>query len=73
MATQSYQSQLEEVQAAITKVLSGQSYAMSSGDGSTISVTRANLDILHDREMQLRKLVSRETRGGIKVIGGTPV
>lgn len=73
MATQSYQSQLEEVQAAITAVMAGQSYSIATSDGSSITVTKANLDTLQKREVFLRKQVDRENRGGIRVRGATPV
>ena len=57
MAIQSYTSQLEEVQTAITKVLGGQSYSITSPDGTTITVGRADLKTLQDREAWLRQAV----------------
>ena len=73
MATQSYQSQLEEVQAAITAVMSGQSYSISGSDGQSFTVTKANLKDLMERELFLRRQVDREARGGIRIRGASPV
>ena len=58
MAIASTQTQLEEVQAAITAVLSSQSYRI--GD---ITYTRANLSDLQEREDALLKRYNRENRG----------
>lgn len=65
MAIQTYTEQLEEVQAAITKVLGGQSYSIG---GRTL--TRADLDALQKREVWLRQQVARETNGGMKIRRG---
>lgn len=71
MAT--YAEQLEEVQTAITKVMTSQSYTISTPTGSR-TVTRANLSELEAREKWLQKQVDAEANGGtIRVIGGTPV
>ncbi len=69
MAIKTYTEQLEEVQAAITAVMGGQSYAMPSGR----SMTRADLGTLQEREKWLRQMVTREQRGGIRIRGATPV
>lgn len=70
MATQSYQLQLEEVQAAISAILTrGQRYQI--GDRS---LTRADLPALTAREKYLRKMADREASGGgMRVRYGTPV
>lgn len=69
MATKSYQDQLEEVQAAITVIVTkSQSVTVNSR-----SYTRANLKDLHDMEMKLRSLADRESRGGARIRGVTPV
>lgn len=63
MAIESYQDQLERVQAAIAAIESGtQSYTMG---GRTMS--RGNLADLYKRETFLRKRVNRQKRGGIRV------
>lgn len=59
MAIRTYTEQLEEVQAAISKVLVGQSYSMG---GRTL--TRADLASLQKREEYLRPLAEREGNGG---------
>ena len=69
MAIKTYTEQLESVQAAIEAIETGaQSY---SAEGQ--SVTRADLNALYAREARLQKLVARESRGGIRVRGATPV
>lgn len=69
MAIKTYTEQLEEVQAAISKIeTKGQSH---SAEGR--SMTRADLDALYRREQHLRAMVDRENRGGISVRAGTPV
>lgn len=71
MAT--YAELLEEVQEAITKVMQGQSYSITTPTGSR-TVTRANLVDLTAREKWLRSMVDGEQNGGsIRVTGGTPV
>ena len=73
MATTDYQTQLENVQAAIAAIEDGgQSYSISTSTGSR-SVSRSDLGTLYERESHLRKLVNREARGGARVTGGTPV
>lgn len=73
MTTTSYQTQLESVQAAISRIEEGgQSYTISTASGQRV-VTRADLDTLYKREDRLRRLVARESRGGISVRGGTIV
>lgn len=65
-----YSEQLDEVQAAIETIESGaQSYTGPSGR----QVTRADLKTLYDREERLMEKVRRESRGGIRVRGVTPV
>lgn len=60
MAIKTTTEQLEEVQAAITAVMAGQSYKL---DG-TISVTKANLAELTKREEMLLSRYRRENRSG---------
>lgn len=68
MATTSYQTQLEEVQAAISALVSGgQSYSIGGR-----SLTRADLQSLLDWEAKLRIRAAREASGGIRVRGATP-
>jgi len=55
MAVKTTLEQLEEVQAAITKVIAGQAVSI---DG--ISITRASLDKLHEREEILLNRYYRE-------------
>jgi len=66
MAIKTTLEQIEEVQAAITAIMSGQSYSMSGR-----SLTRANLKELSDRETILLTRYRRETSGGIVVNVGT--
>lgn len=73
MPVKTYAEELEEVQAAITKVMSGQSYSITTPTGSR-SVTRADLASLEAREKWLRRMVDNEENdGSMQVIGGTPV
>lgn len=73
MAVKTYSEQLEEVQNAITAILTGaQSYTFS-GPGAGRTVTRANLGDLQKREEWLRAKVDVEDRGGIRIRGVTPV
>lgn len=66
------QEQLEEVRAAISKILThGQSYTIMDGGAQRI-LTRANLKVLQEREKQLEREVDRLTRGGIGVNYGMP-
>jgi hypothetical protein len=73
VATASYQSQLESVQAAIAAIEGGaQSYSIAGR-----SLTRGDLSTLYEREQWLRGQVTREEanggRAGIRVRGMTPV
>lgn len=73
MAIKSYTEQLEETQAAITSVMMGQAYSISTPTGSR-SVTKADLATLEAREKWLRRQVDGEANGGtIRVRGGTPI
>jgi len=59
VAIKTYREQLEEVQAAISAVLSGaQDYQLNGR-----RITRANLGELDRREKYLRAMVDRETNG----------
>ena len=61
----SYKEQLETVQKAIEIIeLHGQSHSID-GDGERITLTRANLSVLHSREKRLMGLVHREEHGSI--------
>lgn len=63
MAIKTYTQQLEEVQAAISAILSGaQSYNM---DGRSLS--RADLDTLARYEARLRPLAERESKSSGKM------
>lgn len=66
------QQQLEEVRAAISKILThGQAYTVMDG-GAQRQLTRANLKQLEAREAQLERQVDRLTRGGMSVNYGMP-
>ena len=66
------QQQLEEVRAAISKIIThGQAYQIMDG-GAQRQLTRANLKNLQDRESRLELEVSRLERGGIGVNYGMP-
>lgn len=68
MAIKTYTEQLEEVQAAITAILTGaQRFQINGRD-----VTRANLDELRSWETELRRKVSRQARGGIRTVQVVP-
>jgi hypothetical protein len=56
--------QLEEVQAAITAVMSGQSYTFTDSNGNTTTVTRADLDKLTARETLLMDRYNTEQQSG---------
>jgi len=62
-----YAQQLEEVQAAISKVMSGQSYEIAGR-----RLQRADLAALTAREKYLRVMAAREANGGIRLRGATP-
>jgi len=67
MAIKSTLEQLEEVQSAITAVMSGQSYSISGR-----SVTKADLDVLQAREDKLLMRYRREQgTGGPRINVGT--
>lgn len=61
MATETYQTQLERVQAAIAAIESGG----QATDVGGRSLTRADLDTLYQRERYLRRQVARASAGGI--------
>ena len=65
MALKSYGSQLEEVQTAITKVMSGQRYEINGR-----SMQRADLEFLHKRESDL---IERVNEFGYDTIAGQSV
>ena len=70
MATLTYQEQLEEVQTAITNVLTHGQSLMKDGR----MVTLASLADLESREKYLRSLVRREANGGkIRTFGVRPL
>lgn len=63
MTIASYSDQLVSVQTAISTIESGnQSYTLLGR-----SFTKADLQVLYDREKWLRSKVSREAAGGIRV------
>lgn len=65
-----YSQQLDDVQAAISAIEGGaQSYTGPSGR----QVTKADLATLYKREERLQGMVAKESRGGIRVRGVTPV
>lgn len=66
MAVKTKTEQLEEVQAAITTVLTGNQSVSILGR----TFTRATLSTLRDMELQLRRDVARETRGGLRTQRG---
>lgn len=68
MAVKTTLEQLEEVQAAITAVMTGQAYTIGGR-----SLTRADLKSLTDRENSLLSRYQVESRGGIQIKGATPV
>jgi len=69
MATESYQVQLERVQASIAKIESGAQAV--SYDGR--SLTRADLKTLYEREAQLRSLVDKASRAGGRIGRAIPL
>ena len=73
MAVKTYSEQLEEVQAAITRILTGAQSISVSGQVGGRGTTFADLSALQERERWLRDQVALETRGSIRVIGATPV
>lgn len=69
-----YEEQLTQVQTAITALLEHkvQSYQISTPTGSR-AYTLLNLKDLLDWQRELIELISRQGRGGIRIIGATPV
>jgi hypothetical protein len=65
---ETYSTQLDRVQSAIAKIENG----AQSVTFENRQYTRGSLQALYEREKWLRKMVSRETRGGIRVRGATP-
>ena len=63
MAVESYSTQLERVQSTIAKI----EEAGQAHDINGRRLTRADLDVLYKRERWLRRMASREDRGGIRV------
>lgn len=73
MAVKTYTEQLEEVQAAITAILTGAQSISVSGQTGGRGTTYADLAALQEREKWLRDQVAAETRGPIRIVGATPV
>lgn len=63
-----YEQQLEEVQQAITEILTGAQEASYNGQ----RVRKADLDMLQKREEWLTKQIATKRRGGIRVRTGVP-
>jgi len=69
MAVLTYTEQLEQIDTAITAILTGsQSYSIGNR-----SKTSGDLNTLVAERKRLQTLVQRETDGGIRVSGVTPV
>lgn len=70
MAVKTYLEQLEEVQTAISAILTGaQQYSYEGRQ-----ITRAHLGALWEQEKRLRLMVKRDAAGGgISIYGATPV
>jgi hypothetical protein len=68
MTIKTYEQQLEEVQQAITDILTGAQEASYNGQ----RVRKADLDMLAKYEESLRKKIAARNRGGIRVRGGVP-
>ena len=68
MALKTTLEQLEEVQAAISSVMTGQSYSIAGR-----ALTRADLAALTERESALLVRYNNEQSGGIAVRFGIPV
>ncbi|MDD4556492.1 MAG: hypothetical protein PHE89_04100 [Alphaproteobacteria bacterium] len=64
-----YEQQLEEVQKAITEILTGAQEASYNGQ----RVRKADLDMLQKREEWLTKQIATKRRGGIRVRIATPL
>ncbi|MCK5219103.1 hypothetical protein KAR10_06260 [bacterium] len=68
MAVKTYAEQLEEVQTAIAKAEKVQAFSIKDRSSSF-----ADLETLYKRETWLRRMATREARGGgIRARGGTP-
>lgn len=69
-----YEEQLTQVQTAMTQLMSGavQSYSISTPTGSR-AFTMLDFAALQKWEKELRGLIERQSRGGIRIIGATPV
>lgn len=63
---ESYSTQLDRVQTAISAIESG-SQEYSVGAGVSRTVKRGDLEALYKRETYLRRMVDRESGGGLKV------
>lgn len=73
MAVMTYMQQLEQVQTAITEIELGAQATTIQTPGGSRTITMANIEALYKRETRLRKLVSRESRGGgIGISFGVP-
>lgn len=64
----SYQEQLNEVQEAITGILTGAQEATYNGQ----RVRKADLDVLQKREQWLISQIAQQNRGGIRVRTAVP-
>jgi hypothetical protein len=68
MTLKTYEQQLEEVQKAITDVLTGAQDASYNGQ----RVRKADLDMFQKREEWLTKQIATKRRGGIRVRNAVP-
>lgn len=68
MPTESYQTQLERVQAAIAAI---EERGQAIGAGGR-KLDRGDLATLYKREKELRALVARSTRSGMRMRQGVP-
>lgn len=64
-----YEQQLEEIQVAISDLLSGAEEASYNGQ----RVRKTNLDMLQKRELWLTQQIKLGRRGGIRVRNAVPV
>jgi hypothetical protein len=69
VATETYQTQLERVQAAIAAI---ETRGQTIGEGGR-HLQRGDLEALYKREKYLRQMAARETRGGIRMRQGVPL
>ena len=65
---QTYEEQLEEVQAAISAILTGAQSIQINGR----ALARANLRELREMEADLRRKIARRSRGPIPVLRAVP-